>query len=78
VPFRLTSPAFDDGARLPVPFTCEGEDISPALGWEGAPTATRSATDRHLFALTLSAPRHTASPDAPVVVADQPVRLLRA
>jgi Raf kinase inhibitor-like YbhB/YbcL family protein len=40
--FRLTSPAFEDGARLPVEFTCEGEDVSPALGWEGAPTATRS------------------------------------
>lgn len=40
--FRLTSPAFDDGGRLPVQCTCEGDDISPALGWEGAPAATRS------------------------------------
>ncbi|MHC4984160.1 MAG: YbhB/YbcL family Raf kinase inhibitor-like protein [Planctomycetota bacterium] len=39
--FRLNSPSFDDGARLPVQFTCEGEDISPALGWDGAPTATQ-------------------------------------
>lgn len=40
--FRLTSPSFDDGARLPVQLTCEGQDVSPALGWDDAPTATQS------------------------------------
>ena len=39
--FRLTSPSFDDGARLPVQFACEGNGISPALGRDGAPSATR-------------------------------------
>ncbi len=39
---KLTSPAFDDGARIPKRFTCEGEDISPALHWTGVPATARS------------------------------------
>lgn len=31
----LTSAAFQDGEAIPPQFTCEGEDISPPLRWEG-------------------------------------------
>ena len=39
---ELTSPAFRNGGEIPVRYTCEGEDISPALAWRGAPAGTRS------------------------------------
>jgi Raf kinase inhibitor-like YbhB/YbcL family protein len=35
--FELTSPAFDEGGMIPGRFTCDGEDVSPALEWAGAP-----------------------------------------
>ena len=38
---QLTSPAFANGEKIPVRFTCEGDDISPPLQWSGAPE-TRS------------------------------------
>lgn len=34
---QLTSPAFEDGAAIPVRHTCEGEDLSPPLHIEGVP-----------------------------------------
>lgn len=39
---ELSSPAFSDGALLPVQFTCEGEGISPPLNWSGVPDETQS------------------------------------
>lgn len=39
----LTSPAFADGARLPVRFTGDGEGVSPPLTWSGAPAGARLA-----------------------------------
>ena len=33
----LKSPAFENGSRLPVRHTGEGEDLSHALSWEGVP-----------------------------------------
>lgn len=33
----LTSPAFADGARLPVRFTADGDGVSPPLMWHGVP-----------------------------------------
>ncbi|MGD9740943.1 MAG: YbhB/YbcL family Raf kinase inhibitor-like protein [Bauldia sp.] len=42
MPFQLTSPAFRDGHRIPDRHTGEGEDVSPALRWSGAPDGTRS------------------------------------
>lgn len=42
VAFTLESPAFDEGATVPKRYTCEGEDISPALRWRDAPAETRS------------------------------------
>lgn len=38
----LTSPAFAYGEKIPVRYTCEGDDISPPLQWTGAPVETRS------------------------------------
>jgi Raf kinase inhibitor-like YbhB/YbcL family protein len=40
--FALRSPDFADGANIPRPFTCEGEDRSPALEWSGAPPGTKT------------------------------------
>jgi Raf kinase inhibitor-like YbhB/YbcL family protein len=39
---RIESPAFKDREVLPKRFTCDGEDISPPLSWEGIPEGTRS------------------------------------
>lgn len=39
---KVTSSAFQDGARIPVPYTCNGLNISPPLAWEGAPANTES------------------------------------
>jgi len=42
MPLAITSPAFPEGGAIPARFTCEGEDVSPALAWSGAPEGTRS------------------------------------
>jgi hypothetical protein len=34
-PLEVTSPAFADGARIPVRYTADGEGISPPLQWAG-------------------------------------------
>jgi len=39
---KITSPAFDDQGRIPRKYTCEGEDVSPPLQWDGVPEDTRS------------------------------------
>ena len=38
--FQLTSPAFRTGERIPTKYTCDGENISPALTWEAFPQDT--------------------------------------
>ena len=35
--FALTSPSFAEGGAIPSKFTCDGQNVSPALDWEGAP-----------------------------------------
>src|SRR5438093_188683 len=40
--FTLASAAFREGAVIPAKYTCDGVDVSPALGWSGAPVGTRS------------------------------------
>jgi Raf kinase inhibitor-like YbhB/YbcL family protein len=40
MPFTLTSTAFDEGAAIPRKFSCDGENVSPALEWSGAPDDT--------------------------------------
>lgn len=42
MPLTLTSPAFAHGESIPVRYTCEGDDVSPALAWSGVPEGTRS------------------------------------
>lgn len=39
---KLTSGAFEDGQRIPVEFTCDGEDGNPDLAWQDIPEKTRS------------------------------------
>lgn len=38
----LVSSAFAPGGPIPARHTCEGDDVSPALAWSGAPADTRS------------------------------------
>jgi len=49
----LRSASFAHEAEIPARFTCQGDDVSPALSWSGAPAGTRS------FALVVD------DPDAP-------------
>jgi len=37
---QLTSSAFAGGEPIPARHTCDGDDISPPLAWEGAPDGT--------------------------------------
>ena len=39
---QITSTAFEPLGRIPKKHTGEGENVSPALGWSGAPKETRS------------------------------------
>jgi len=41
-PFRLTSTTFQNGGSIPRRFTCDGENVSPDLAWEGAPEGTKA------------------------------------
>ena len=38
----LKSPAFQQNGHIPSKYTCEGEDVSPPLAWEGAPNGAKS------------------------------------
>ena len=53
MPLTILSPAFEDHAPIPRLHTCDGEDVSPPLGWSGLPARTAS------FALIVD------DPDAP-------------
>jgi Raf kinase inhibitor-like YbhB/YbcL family protein len=39
---QISSPAFANGEQIPVNYTCDGEDISPALEWGGVPENAHS------------------------------------
>jgi len=39
---EVTTPAFRDGESIPAKHTCEGDDVSPALSWQGLPEGTKS------------------------------------
>lgn len=56
---KLSSAAFEHGAEIPTKYTCQGEDISPPLSWQGIPEATKS------LALIIHDP-DVPSPDNPV------------
>lgn len=49
----LRSPIFQDGQKIPVKYTCDGQDISPPLAWSEPPTGVQT------FALIMD------DPDAP-------------
>ncbi len=40
--FEITSAAFAHKESIPVKYSCDGEDISPPLGWGDPPEGTRS------------------------------------
>jgi Raf kinase inhibitor-like YbhB/YbcL family protein len=42
MPFAISSSAFADGQPIPAAYTCDGENISPPLAWNGTPAATKS------------------------------------
>jgi Raf kinase inhibitor-like YbhB/YbcL family protein len=50
MPFTLTSTDFSEDGSIPRKFSCDGEDVSPALSWDGAPD------DTHAFALIVDDP----------------------
>jgi len=54
IAMKLRSDAFMDGSLIPVKYTCQGDDMNPALKWDGAPEGTKS------FALIVD------DPDAPM------------
>lgn len=56
VTLSLYSTAFKEGDKIPVKYTCDGQDISPPLEWSEPPQQTRA------FALIVD------DPDAPVGV----------
>ncbi|MBG0777961.1 MAG: YbhB/YbcL family Raf kinase inhibitor-like protein [Desulfovibrionaceae bacterium] len=39
---RITSPAFADGQSIPDRYTCDSEELSPALAFHDVPAGTRS------------------------------------
>ncbi|MGH8245168.1 MAG: YbhB/YbcL family Raf kinase inhibitor-like protein, partial [Gammaproteobacteria bacterium] len=38
----IASPAFHHNAGIPARYTCDGDDVSPALTWSGVPADARS------------------------------------
>ncbi len=40
--FKLTAEVFKNGETIPVEYTCQGKDISPALNWNGIPAKAKS------------------------------------
>ncbi len=40
--FQLSSSAFSKGSDIPVKYTCDGSDVSPALSWSEPPQGTKS------------------------------------
>jgi Raf kinase inhibitor-like YbhB/YbcL family protein len=52
----VSSPAFQEGEKIPTKYTCDGQDVSPLLTWGEPPVETRA------FALIAD------DPDAPVGV----------
>jgi hypothetical protein len=52
-PLTLLTSAFPDAGAIPIRYTCDGENISPALSWASPPTGTET------FAIIMN------DPDAP-------------
>jgi hypothetical protein len=39
---KITSSAFEEGGMIPAKYTCDEDDISPQLQWEGVPEGAKS------------------------------------
>jgi Raf kinase inhibitor-like YbhB/YbcL family protein len=39
---KVTSSAFEDGGIIPAKYTCDGQDVSPPLEWQGVPEGSKS------------------------------------
>jgi Raf kinase inhibitor-like YbhB/YbcL family protein len=39
---KITSPAFQDGGKIPAKYTCDGANVNPALHIQGAPAAAKT------------------------------------
>jgi Raf kinase inhibitor-like YbhB/YbcL family protein len=39
---RLTSSAFADGGEIPRKYTCDSENVSPPLAWDGVPAEAKA------------------------------------
>lgn len=39
---ELTSPSFKEGEPIPSKYTCDGENVSPALAWKNLPQGTKT------------------------------------
>ena len=53
ISLTVSSPAFQEGSKIPAGYTCDGQDVSPALTWSEPPAETQA------FALIVD------DPDAP-------------
>jgi Raf kinase inhibitor-like YbhB/YbcL family protein len=42
VMLKIESPAFAAGGHIPRKYTCEGDDVAPALTWSGVPASAKS------------------------------------
>jgi Raf kinase inhibitor-like YbhB/YbcL family protein len=42
VPLRVTSPAFAEGEAIPSKYTCDGQDVSPPMHWDNAPSTAKT------------------------------------
>jgi Raf kinase inhibitor-like YbhB/YbcL family protein len=42
VTIQVTSPVLKEGETIPAKYTCEGDDLSPPLGWSQVPEGTKS------------------------------------
>lgn len=54
--FTLKSPAFLNKEKIPITFSCNGENISPPLAWENPPIKTQT------YVLTMTSPDRSAGP----------------
>ena len=61
MPLSLRSPVFSHSGEIPKRYTCDSDDVSPALEWSGAPASTKS------FALIVDDP-DAPDPKAPKMV----------
>ncbi len=42
MPLTLTASAFNHNGEIPLRYTCDGDDVSPALTWSGVPKEAKS------------------------------------